>query len=447
MNTSLTLAENLRALLGEGDLRGDPLTARQLQTATAMSQPSISLALAQLGSDVCKLGAARSTRYALTQPILGLAAQQAITYTTTSGTIQTWGTLTYLRCGQVHVRSVQGGDWLGQSGELPWFLQPLRPQGFLGRQLTRLRPDFPTDPDRWTVEQVLYMAINHAVDPPGALNLGERLGRLMNEVPVAFEQRPSHYDMLALAVTKMLPAHSSAGGEQLKFITETPFNPHPAEHHHFIVKFTPPRGTPFGERWHDLLHLEQLALQVLSEHGVAVAATRILESNQRTYLESQRFDRIGVEGKRHVIAAASVHDAFVKSPRRHWVATCQALAAQKLLSAAHVKEVASIYLFGQYIGNTDMHFCNLSFFVDDLKTPVFISTPVYDMLPMMWRPGVHGGELEPAALRAQPQPGGFEVEAGQARAWAAVFWRRASQLGTISPILRDASAANAALLT
>jgi hypothetical protein len=43
------------------------LTAQQLQSATGKSQPSISLALGKLGSEVCKLGAARSTRYALTQ--------------------------------------------------------------------------------------------------------------------------------------------------------------------------------------------------------------------------------------------------------------------------------------------------------------------------------------------------------------------------------------------
>ena len=445
MNEFLTLADRLHALLAQGNL----LSARQLQAATSMSQPSISLALARLGSDVCKLGAARSTRYALTQPILGLPAQQAITFTTPNGTLQTWGTLSYLRSGQVHVRSVHGEDWLGLPGELPWFLQTLRPLGFLGRQLTRLRPDFPADPDHWTAEQVLYLAINHANDPPGALNLGERMGRLMNEAPVQMDARLAHYDRQASAVHETLPAHSSAGGEQPKFIAETPFDPSqpPSQHHHFIVKFSPPRGTPFGERWHDLLNLEHLALTVLAEHGVAVATTRILESDQRTYLESQRFDRVGVEGKRHVVAAAAVHDAFVKSPRRHWVATCEALAAQKRLAVAEMSLVASVYLFGQYIGNTDMHFGNLSFFVDDLKNPVFIPTPVYDMLPMIWRPGVHGGELEPSPVRPQPQPAGFDAEAAQARAWAATFWQRASQLGTISQTLRDASSVNAARLT
>ena len=80
MNTPvLALTEHLRALLAHGGA----CTAQQLQSATGKSQPSISLALGKLGSDVCKLGAARSTRYALTRPILGVPAQQTLTWTWT----------------------------------------------------------------------------------------------------------------------------------------------------------------------------------------------------------------------------------------------------------------------------------------------------------------------------------------------------------------------------
>lgn len=444
MNTpALALTEHLRALLAQGGA----CTAQQLQNATGKSQPSISLALGKLGSDVCKLGAARSTRYALTQPILGLPAQQTLTWTTPDGSLQTFGSLHFLKSGQVYVRSRigqdtgKGADWLRPSGQLPWFLQNLRPQGFLGRQLTRLRPDFPADPDTWRTEQVLYMTINHAGDPPGALHLGETAGRFLPMVPRGTAQQAAHFDALAHAVTQTLPAASSAGGEQPKFLTEvdTPAG----RHQHLIVKFSPPRGTPFGERWHDLLHLEHLALSVLADHGVAVANTHIVESGERTYLASERFDRVGLAGKRHVLAAGAVHDAFVAAPRQHWVASCDALAAQKLLTQDHMKTVASSYLFGQYIGNTDMHFGNLSFFVDDVLQPALLPTPVYDMLPMLWRPGVHGGELDTAPLQPQAQPAGYAALACEVRAWAITYWERAASLPALSATLRAASGANA----
>ena len=110
---ALTLTEHLRALLAQGG----PLTAQQLQRATGKSQPSISLALAKLGPEVCKLGAARSTRYALTQPILGLPAQQTLTWTTPDGQIQTFGSLHFLQSGQVYVRTPQGADWLSDTSQ------------------------------------------------------------------------------------------------------------------------------------------------------------------------------------------------------------------------------------------------------------------------------------------------------------------------------------------
>ena len=446
MNVSTpALTDHLRTLLAQGDV----LTAQQLQNATGKSQPSISLALAKLSAEVCKLGAARSTRYALTQPILGLPARQTLTWTTPDGELQTFGSLSFLRSSQVHVRTQQGLDWLGTPGQLPWFLQTLRPQGFLGRQLTRLRPDFPADPDHWRTEQVLYMAINHASDPPGALHLGDATGRIAVEAPrLAVAPSPhdvaAQFDAAARAITQTLPAASSAGGEQPKFVTQIDMPD--GQHKHLIVKFSPPRGTPFGERWHDLLHLEHLALAVLADNGVAVAATHIVESRERTYLASERFDRVGRAGKRHVVAAAAVHDEFVKASRQHWVASCEALAAKQLLAPAHVNTVASTYLFGQYIGNTDMHFGNLSFFVDDVMKPTFVPSPVYDMLPMMWRPGVHGGELDARPVRPQHQPAGYAPQVVQARAWARSYWERAANMTALSSALREASAASLAVL-
>jgi hypothetical protein len=408
---------------------------------------------------VCKLGAARSTRYALTRPILGLAAQQALYWTAEDGAAQIFGQLSLLRSGDVHVRSAApqpAGEWLGNKA-LPWFLEGLRPQGFLGRQYTALRPDFPPDPDAWSTEQVLYIAANHATDPPGALELGAASGGALANRTLHSDDPllASHYDTLAAQTGSTLPAGSSAGGEQPKFVVHlrassthaeqdnaTPQRSSATQYTHAIVKYTPPRGTPFGERWHDLLHLEHLANSVLRGRGIAAAHTRVLESAQRSYLESQRFDRLGAAGKRHVVAASAVHDAFIKTPRQHWVATCEALVALKLLPIEDLRQVALIYLFGHCIGNTDMHFGNLSFFVADARVPQFRITPVYDMLPMQWRPSIHSGALDAQPIRPQHLPVGYAAEAALAREWAIGYWQRAHALGSISPELRAVCAVN-----
>jgi hypothetical protein len=414
-------------------------TSQALQSVTGKSQASISLALGQLGSQVCKLGAARSTRYALTRPILGLPASNPLLFTHPHGPIEEFGRLTQLHDGQIHVRSNAGQEWLSQAGQLPWFLQTLRPEGFLGRRYTRLRPDFPADPDTWTAEQVLYLAVNHINEPPGAFQVGEVMGRIVREAPFDLKARVQHYESLVQNLQTALPAGSSAGGEQPKFVVETGdlANGGSARYQHLIVKYAPPRGTLFGERWHDLLRLEHLALQVLDSHGLAVAESHIVQTATRTYLESSRFDRLGAEGKRHVVSAGTAHGEFVKTPQLNWANTCEALVAQKRLSQADLARVVTLVQFGRLIGNTDMHFGNLSFFVDDVAKPYFQLAPVYDMLPMKWRPSIHDGALSAEPVQAQPSLLGFANEQAAARQMAVAFWEQAAAMSTLHADLRE----------
>ena len=441
LSDSVALTVQLRLLLAQHG----PLTAQQLQTATGKSQPSVSLALGKLGQDVCKIGAARSTRYALTQPILGLDARQPIYLAAPHADQGSFGALTLLTGEQVYARGPRKSEWLTE-GALPWWLSSLRPQGFLGRQFTRLRPDFAPDPDRWSVSQVLYIAVNHFSDPPGAFSLGthgQPSDMAVASSVVSQAGRGLAFDQLADALVDALPTGSSAGGEQPKFICRVRDEANALQaDRQVIVKYSPPRGTPFGERWHDLLHLEHLANQVLRDQGIASAQTEVVQTPRRTFLQSARFDRDATFGKRHVVAASALHDAFVRAPRRHWVASCQALAAQKMLAPEHLASVASVYSFGQLIGNTDMHFGNLSFFVDDVTRPLLLPTPVYDMLPMKWRPGIHDGALDLTPLQPPVPLDGFDAQALQARQWAIDFWQRAAGLPELSPPFRALAGIN-----
>ena len=417
------------------------LNAAELQATTGKSQPSISLAIAQLGDRVCKMGAARSTRYALTKDILGLPATKTLHFTDEAGRIDSFGELTQLQSRQIFIRANTNKQWLSTAGELPWFLKTLRPQGFLGRQYLQLRPDFPSDPDAWSAEQALYLAINHASDPSGAFGIGEIMGRFVPEAPLKIDARALHYDQLAQHIGQTLPAGSSAGGEQPKFLIEL------AEknaYHHLIVKFSPPRDTPFGMRWRALLNMENLAHKTLRSHGIAAAHTHIIESPTRTYLESQRFDRIGMAGKRHVVAIDALHSEFVglDSPRRTWLHTAEMLAKKKIISRDDLRLIAKLYAFGQFIGNTDMHFGNLSFFIDNVEKPAPLLAPIYDMLPMMWRPGVHSGELGVTAVREPPKLLAYASEQAEAREWAIEFWTEAAKLESIDPPLRAACEAS-----
>ncbi len=416
----IDLHEAVAALLA----RGEPLSAAQLAAATGKSQSSISLALGKLGERVHRMGAARSTRYALKKDILGLAAEQPIVFTGLSGQMEDWGLLTHLHGSHVFAAPLLGHS-IGPAARLPWFLTPLRPQGFLGRQYARLRPDFPPDPEQWNLTQILYMVTQYAHNAPGAFDLGSPMGRLIDEVSPQTAQRLAQYDTRAIQVSHNLPAGSSAGGEQPKFMSEYSTN---QGRQHCIVKYTPPHATPFGNRWRALLLLEKLALRTLSAHLVKAATTQILHSNQRTYLESRRFDRVDIKGKQHVVTIAAVHDEFVGGPWQSWVHTSTALAQKGLITPHELQQVVRIFAFGHYIGNTDMHSGNLSFFVDDVITPKIRLAPAYDMLPMMWRPDIHQGALSDSPVRPQLMPSGFAQAQDEARNWAIEFWEQAQQL-------------------
>lgn len=405
-------------------------TSAQLQAALGKSQPTLWRALQALANQVVVVGRQRSARYALAQPLLGLPGQQPLHWTDEAGRITEFGTLTHLGEQRLHVQA-PGIDVL-TTGRLPWFLAPLRLQGFLGRQWARhaQAAGFDPNPEHWRIEQLLALALRQVHDMPGAISLGEVMGELLQPCPTEPTARAAHFDTLAADAARTLPAGSSAGGEQAKFLTTDADG-----HRRWLVKFSPPRGTPFGERWHDLLHAEALALQVLAAHGVPVAHTEIVDTAQRTHLASQRFDRVGPAGARHVVPLDAVHDAFVPGPRRHWAASCAVLVRQRRLPPEAAAQVAALLHFGRLIGNSDMHFGNLSLVVAgpaDVARGRFSLAPVYDMLPMRWRPDAHSGALD--LLPFTPEPADL---ASAAHPVALAFWQRLADTADISRPFRQ----------
>jgi serine/threonine protein kinase HipA of HipAB toxin-antitoxin module len=250
---------------------------------------------------------------------------------------------------------------------------------------------------------------------------------------------------MALDVARTLPAGSSAGGEQPKFLAVLQGERSaPEVLQHVIVKFTPPHDTPFGQRWRDLLLAEHLAAQVLTRHGIAAARTRIEATDTRTYLISERFDRFGAHGRCHAVSIGAVHKAFVPDSYTHWAASSAALARQGRLPDADHHTIATLLAFGRLIGNCDMHAGNLALFValDDLRRGRFRLAPAYDMLPMRWRPS--------ASLGGNPDYAPFEPDqaslSSPAAAIAADYWQALAGHDGVSAALREVAAAMGARL-
>jgi hypothetical protein len=168
---------------------------------------------------------------------------------------------------------------------------------------------------------------------------------------------------------------------------------------------------------------------------VPVASTSVVESATRSYLVSERFDRIGERGRRHVVAVGAAHKAFVADTYSNWAATCESLARLHRLSSDDAERARALMQFGRLIGNADMHAGNLGLLVrsEDLAKGRFALAPIYDMLPMRWRPD--------ANLGGAPDYAPFEPDrvsvAGPAAGPAHEFWAALAEHGNVSRGLRQ----------
>lgn len=418
------------------------LSSPKIQARLLISQPTVSRILFELQDEIFSFGSARATRYALGHAIGTQPARQPIWAFGPDGVAKRLGFLTFLAKSQIHL----GADDVDvifdatTNAPLPWLLSGLRPQGFLGRLLAQRMATSvsSTNPDRWSVEEVLLGACQ-THDAPGALLLGATPSTPLGaDTHIAASDPGPDLDRLSMDVAKSLPAGSSAAGEQPKLLAFT--RDGHGNSASFVVKFSAPRGTPYGERWTDLLVCESIAAQTLNDFGMDAAHTSIVQTDSRTYLLSQRFDRLGTSGRRHAVSVGAAHAGFCKGAYVNWAASCAELARQQRLTPAAAELTHDRLLFGRLIGNSDMHSGNAALLVQghslrDMLEGQFTLAPVYDMLPMRWKPD---------AMLGMPPYAPFEVDYAMAsmevRSAAQSFWSRVAGHALVSNELRQTAA-------
>jgi hypothetical protein len=333
------------------------------------------------------------------------------------------------------------GWWDG----LPYPLYDIRPQGYLGRSFARaehVRLGVAPDPEAWTDDDIVYALSQAGADTPGNLILGDaayarwQRSKVDTGEPVGGAAIGPHYVQLAERTLAHGIAGSSAAGEFPKFAAlrqeglATP---------HVLVKFSGAGGSAAEQRWSDLLVCEHLALDCAARMpNISSARTRIVQHAGRTFLESERFDRVGLFGRLSTASLEVIAAAFVGSKLGDWPSLATLLQRDGLLAAESVQQIELLWWFGQLIANADMHQGNLSFRV----SPVLAVAPAYDMLPMLYAPQ-RGGEV-PAQDFDPSLPSLAQAEAWRTAAAQAIeFWQQASIDARISEPFRSTCAANA----
>jgi hypothetical protein len=416
-----------------------------LKGALGVSQPSLSRALRPLiqARSAMQLGVTRGARYALRRTVADIGSAWPLYRIGRQGEVNELGTVNALAAAQYFVDAATTMKALGNGGVtdgLPYFLQDQRPGGFLGKAVPTRYPELRLPPRviDWSDEHYLRYLTRHGSDTVGDLILGEsalneHLAGKARPKTIRNQERAARYPKLAIEVMEGALPGSSAHGEHPKFLAAIATA---GIIRQVLVKFSPPIETALGRRWADLLIGEHHAHSLLRRAGLPACESRTYEFADRFFLEVDRLDRDGAEGRIGITSLMAI------SLARHgelddWISASKRLHADGCIDAPTLEQVRFIATFGELIANTDRHFGNLAFYDD--YSDHFSLAPVYDMLPMLFAP-----QNDQIVARVFGPPG---PTANSHRAWAPArelaerYWQALSEDLSISAGFRKTCAA------
>lgn len=432
-------------------LRARPhIQAAELLAALGVSRATLMRAVHAADTDVLTIGRARRTSYAARRRLRGSADPLPVFQVDEIGGSEQVGRLNLAYPdGSVFEFSAPSPWPLDDSmrdgwfAGLPYFLQDLRPDGFLGRQFARAHAQvlqLGDDPRKWSDDDALYAISLLGADPSGNFIVGESAFRLwldkVQQPTACLEEAhvPEAYIERAQRAMQDGEVGSSAAGEFPKFTALRTLNGAPT---HVLVKFSGSDDSPGTQRWSDLLVCEHLAAQALATlPGLTAEQTSVLQAGNRTFLEAVRFDRHGGRGRSALCSWAAFNYGWFGLAGRPWTEGAARLLERGLIDSNAAQAITRLWHFGQLIGNTDMHDGNLSFRprISSGVTSLILA-PAYDMLPMQYAPR-RGVELPPVNfLPRLPLPAEREAWQGAAAA-ADQFWSRAADDTRVSAEFR-----------
>jgi hypothetical protein len=442
MAHSITASDSLIARLNSGST-----SSAELERAIGRSQSWVSAVLRSLITQrrVGRIGSRRGARYALRREIPPIGSAWPLYRVGRDGEPVELGMLYALVADEFYfeankVATAAGFAVAPLSPGIPYLLQDQHPGGFLGRMIPQRFPQLHAPPriQDWTDEHYLRYLTTYGSDTVGDLILGraaldDYLLQLRQLVPRDAGQRDKYFPALADQSMHGGVPGSSAQGEHPKFAVTLAEQ---GEVRHALVKFSPPIETEVGRRWSDLLIAEHLALQPLRTAGISTATSRIFQFENRTYLEVDRFDRVGLAGRVGVTSLLAIDTGFYGA-LDNWIAAAQRLHQERRIDVQTLDEIRLISSFADLIANTDKHFGNLAFY--DSYDGRFRLTPVYDMLPMLFAPA-HDQLVTRSYTPANPTSDTLNVW-GRARSLAEEYWRSLASEARISAEFRTICAA------
>ena len=386
------------------------LSAADLRERLAVSPATLMRMVREAGQEIVRVGRGRATQYGLREVWPNLDTWRFPLFRIgESGTAVSAGELITLVAHQT--------VWMPKAivvDGLPAELADARPSGFLGGHFAAANRDLRLPPrlSDWSDHHILLAMSRRGEDVPGNLIVGEESFARWQELRPVSRNR-GDYPALAQATIAGHPPDSSAGGERPKFGVLV-------EDHQMLVKFAGRGGLGdvVARRWCDLLILEGMALQIVASHGIPAAHTNIIETPDYWFLESERFDRVGVRGRIGVLSLAAVHEDLADS----WARAAVTLKDARRLSDEDARRLCWLDAFGALIANTDRHQYNILFFTEGSHLRL---APAFDQVSMLYAPTADGQVPPRDFLLPHATANTLDVWS-DARDAAREFWERAS---------------------
>ncbi len=407
------------------------VSSLDIQTGLGFNQPKISRLIKQAGTRIIRIGHARTAKYAISRPVLGHKGSIPVYTVDEKGQPQHLFNLHGLGGGQCYVETEENTPWLNANAGngvfegLPYFVDDLRPQGFLGRKAAThyaKRFGFPETLDYWSESQIGTYLLKDGHNLPGNLILGDiALQAFQRDIPGTITDRETSYPNRASSILNNWQEGSSTGGEHQKFIAHT------HDKGHVIVKFSPAGNTIEAQRWQDLLICEYHALNTMRQAKKNAAKTERYKFDGRIFLESQRFDRTTETGRVSMISLSAIDNEFIGSGGS-WTQVSLQLYKKKLITENDHRTCVWNDFYGQWTGNNDRHLGNLSMTTTGNG---FKLLPSYDMLPMIYAP--ERGEIIERSLNTPIKPMKQYIDLWHESAEiACIFWRNIEEDKMIS---------------
>ncbi|RYZ41635.1 MAG: transcriptional regulator [Myxococcaceae bacterium] len=372
--------------------------------------------LKSLGEQLQRIEEARKAEQLRSRSLPNLGSSIPLYSISETGTCWQAATLHLLATGGSSLEFRLGGEQAFEG--LPPFLEEMRPQGYMGRSFRERHPDLglPLRTEDWSNDHVIIALARRGEDCVGNLILGNEsllrhVAQLHHEMTRGSAEisRDSYPERARTFLAE--GAGSSAAGEQPKFVIR-------GGSRHLLVKFADASSGSAGQRWRDLLACEALALEAVRAAGFDAAQAQWFDLGTYRFLEVERFDRVGIDGRRAMMSLRVIDNEYVGSGG-NWTDVALRLLADRRLSWDDTRRVRWLDTFGQLIGNTDRHLGNVSFF-SGIEERMFQLAPIYDMLPMVFAPdGAH--LVERAFSPAPPTENNLDLWS-DAASYALTYW-------------------------